>query len=307
VVSLEGVRPVLARALLGADPEDPMAVALEGEPLVFVHVQVPVAREDDQVPASGLREPRGVSSCLSRLLVPVEVGEGQAPVAAGDDPDPEAPVADRDTVLLSLVRELVDHGEHPLALVVLNPVGGFSAERVVGVGDVPAEPVVLDRGDGALPPVTVGPYGRSASEPGVEVGGRVRGEVGGPDAGVVAQLGVEFTQLGPGGRDLLAGGQTAEPLIQLAEPAVEPGESAALPVELVGEGGAAAACPSAEGGADGASLLTFELVDPPGDRRPLLGGAVMFGKQVGLAVERPSRRATAGSSASSRRAARSRG
>lgn len=47
-----------------------MVVALECEALVFVHVQVPVAREDDQIPAGGLREPRGVSSRLSRLFVP---------------------------------------------------------------------------------------------------------------------------------------------------------------------------------------------------------------------------------------------
>jgi hypothetical protein len=52
-----------------------MAVALEGEPLVFVHIQVPVAREDDQVPASGLRERRDVSSRLSRVFVPATGGQ----------------------------------------------------------------------------------------------------------------------------------------------------------------------------------------------------------------------------------------
>jgi DNA-binding CsgD family transcriptional regulator len=86
VVGLDRAGPVLPGALLGADPEDPTAVALEGEPLVFVHVQVPVAREDDRISASGIREPRGVSSRLCRVFVPVELGEGQAPVAAVDDP-----------------------------------------------------------------------------------------------------------------------------------------------------------------------------------------------------------------------------
>jgi hypothetical protein len=121
-----------------------------------------------------------------------------------------------------LVLELVDDGEDALALVVLELVGGFGAERVVGVGDVPAEPVVLDRGGGPFPAVTVDRSGRSGSERGVEVVGRVGGEVGGPDAGVVAQLGVEIPQLGPGARDLLAGGQAGEPLVELAERVVEP-------------------------------------------------------------------------------------
>lgn len=65
--------------------------------------------------------------------------------------DPEAAGTDRGTVLLLLVMELVDDGEDALALVVLELVGGFGAERVVGVGDVPAEPVVLDRGGGPFP------------------------------------------------------------------------------------------------------------------------------------------------------------
>jgi hypothetical protein len=98
-----------------------------------------------------------------------------------------------------LVLELIDHGQDALSLFPLESVGGFSAERVVGVGDVPAEPVGLDRGGGAFPPVTVGLTRWSGPEHGVKVVGRVGGELGGADAAVVAQLGVEFPQPGPRG------------------------------------------------------------------------------------------------------------
>lgn len=62
-----------------------MAVALECETLVLVHVQVPVAGEDDQLVAGRVREPRGVFCRLGGLFVAVEVGEGEAPITAGDD------------------------------------------------------------------------------------------------------------------------------------------------------------------------------------------------------------------------------
>jgi hypothetical protein len=199
--------------------------------------------------------------------------------------DPEAAGADRGTVLLLLVMELVDRGEDPLTLFALDLVGGLDAERVVGVGDVPAEPVVPDRRGGPFPAVTLGPHGRSGSERGVEVVGRGSGEVGGPDAGVVTQLGIELPQLGPGARDLLARRQTHEPLVEPAEPVVEPGEPLVLPVELGSEPGALGAGASADGGADGAGPLTLELLDSSDDRGLLLGGAVMFGQQVGLLLD----------------------
>jgi hypothetical protein len=53
----------------------------------------------------------------------------------------------------------------------------------------------------------------------VEVVGRGSGEVVGPDAGVVAQLGMELPELGPGARDLFAGGQASELLVELVEDA----------------------------------------------------------------------------------------
>src|SRR5680860_1087009 len=83
VVGLERVRPVLTGALLRTDPEDPVAVALECEALLIVHVQVPVAREDHQAPLRGFLEPGRVCSRLSGLLVAVEVGERETPIAAG--------------------------------------------------------------------------------------------------------------------------------------------------------------------------------------------------------------------------------
>lgn len=105
--------------------------------------------------------------------------------------DPEAAAADRGTAALLLVLVVVEHGERLLVMFALERFGRFGSERPVGVGDVPAEPVVLDRGGHALPAVAVGPAWRSGSEHVVEVGGWVGGEVGGTGAAVVAQLGVD--------------------------------------------------------------------------------------------------------------------
>jgi hypothetical protein len=90
-------------------------------------------------------------------------------------------------------------------------------------------------------------------------GGRVGREVGGVDAAVVAQLGVEVPEAGSGGGDLLAGGQVGEPVIELVEGVVESGEPVALAFELGSEGGALGAGVTSDGGADGAGLLACEV------------------------------------------------
>jgi hypothetical protein len=85
-------------------------------------------------------------------------------VSVDNSPTDRADAADRGTVLPLLVLELVDHGEYALALFALELVGRLSAERGVGVGEVPAEPVVLDRDGDALPAITIGsPGGRCPS------------------------------------------------------------------------------------------------------------------------------------------------
>jgi hypothetical protein len=102
--------------------------------------------------------------------------------------DPEAAAAGDATVVLVLVLVLVpiDRGGHPFLLVPLERVGRVGSERAVRVGDVPAEPVVLDRGGGLLPAVAVRLAWRSGPEHGVEVWGWVGGEVSDAHAAVVA-------------------------------------------------------------------------------------------------------------------------
>jgi hypothetical protein len=114
----------------------------------------------------------------------------------------------------------------------------------------------------------------------------VVGEVKGAGTAVVAQLGVEVAQLGPGFRDLLGGGQAREPLVELLERAVEPLEPAALSFEFGCDRGSAGTGTPTEGGADGGGLLAFEALDPPNHRCPLARGAIVFGVDVRLLLDR---------------------
>jgi hypothetical protein len=147
----------------------------------------------------------------------------------------------------------------PSVLEFVDLVPATAAKGAGRIGDAPAESVVLDLLDRAVPLGLLSPVGRRRADDGEQVRGRVGREVGGVDAAVVAQLGVEVPEAGSGGGDLLAGGQVGEPVIELVEGVVESGEPVALAFELGSEGGALGAGVTSDGGADGAGLLACEV------------------------------------------------
>jgi hypothetical protein len=105
----------------------------------------------------------------------------------------------------------------PSVLEFVDLVAAAAAKGAGRIGDAPAETVVLDLLDRVVPAGLLLPVGGRWADGGKQVWGRVGREVGGVDAAVVAQLGVEVPEAGSGGGDLLAGWQVGEPVIELVE------------------------------------------------------------------------------------------
>ena len=135
-------------------------------------------------------------------------------------------------------RELVamacEVGCEPLVVVAGDPVGGFVADRQVGIRDVPSEPVQLDGLCSFAPPATP-----------VRIVGRcAEGREQVPRRGVVVDVGVLVSEVGQlsgelavlplGRRDGLGVGERLELGVDLRELTLEERELGALPFEVAG-------------------------------------------------------------------------